>query len=118
MVIVVLWWAYSYISKQIRSVMGTDKPATAAAVSAPADFKPDDLIRYVPEPGRAMTVSSDRTLDAVMSGKFGPAVVMIYAHWCVHCRNMMDAFEAAAAESSVQFVRVEGQNAPITARKV
>jgi thiol-disulfide isomerase/thioredoxin len=57
------------------------------------------------------------TVTFILEGGFGSAVVMVYADWCVHCRNMMPAFEAAAAKSNVPFVRIQGQTAPVTSSK-
>jgi thiol-disulfide isomerase/thioredoxin len=42
---------------------------------------------------------------------------MVYAEWCVHCKNMMPAFESAAKSSSVPFVRVTGPQTPVSCSK-
>lgn len=42
----------------------------------------------------------------------GPGVLMVYATWCGHCKNMMPAFDAASTQTSVKFARIEGHKAP------
>jgi len=79
-------------------------------------FVETDHISFVPKAG-LHDVDSDKTVDAILSGAFGPAVVVFRAEWCQHCRNMEDALQIAAAESTVPFVRVSGQKTPVSNKK-
>ena len=80
------------------------KPALDAVV-----FSEDDVSSFTPTPGQVTDVQSDRTTYDLLQGKYGAVIVLLYADWCVHCKNMIKAFEDAAAVSSVPFVKVEGQ---------
>jgi thiol-disulfide isomerase/thioredoxin len=80
-------------------------------------FDSRDTIQYSPVPNKVFETASDMTVNAVLSGGLGEAVVLIYADWCVHCRNMMPAFESAAAKSSIPFIRIQGQSATVTSTK-
>lgn len=80
-------------------------------------FDMRDTVSYNPVPNKVFETVSDMTVNAVLSGGLGEAVVMIYADWCVHCRTLMPAFEAAAAKSNVPFIRIQGQSAPVTSTK-
>lgn len=42
----------------------------------------------------------------------GPAVLMVYANWCGHCKHMMPAFDHASTQTNVKFARIEGHKAP------
>ena len=81
------------------------------------NFDSRDAVSFMPVPNKVFDTTSDMTVNAVLDGGFGPAVVMVYAEWCVHCRNMMPAFEAAAAKANVPFVRVQGQLTPVVSQK-
>jgi thiol-disulfide isomerase/thioredoxin len=83
----------------------------------PAHFDSRDTIQYAPVLGHVLDTASDMTVNALLSGGLGPAVVMIYADWCRHCTDMMPAFEEAAVASGVQFVRIQGVAAPVTCQK-
>lgn len=80
-------------------------------------FDSRDTVAYNPVIGRVFDTSSDMTVNAVLSGGLGPAVVMIHAEWCRHCTDMMPAFDEAASKSSVAFVRIQGAAAPVTSTK-
>lgn len=103
-----------HITKRIISWTQKTKAAQAAA---PIQFDSRDTVSYSPVPQKVFDSVSDMTVNAVLSGGLGPAVVMIYADWCVHCKNMMPAFEEAASKSSVQFIRIQGNAAPVVAQK-
>lgn len=81
------------------------------------EFASSDVVNFVPKLGTVIDVSSDKTTDALLSGTFGPCVVVFVAEWCVHCKNMNDAFETAAKTSSVPFVRVQGPKVPVSGQK-
>lgn len=118
LVVVGLYWAYGVASRGVRGLLGPVEQPKAALTAAPTDFAPDDQVAFAPSAGSVTDLKSDKTLDAILSGAFGPAVVMVYADWCSHCRNMMDAYEAAAkGVSGVPFVRIQGREAPISSRK-
>lgn len=42
----------------------------------------------------------------------GPGILMVYATWCGHCKNMMPAFDQASTQTGVKFARIEGHKAP------
>ena len=125
LVAVGLYWAYSVSARVFKKMLGAPDAAKGEAVpgapiAGPTDFAPEDTVVFKPAAGAANDLTSDRTLDAILSGAFGPAVVMVYADWCSHCRNMMDAYEAAAKSAAaygVPFVRIQGREAPISSRK-
>lgn len=113
LVVSIVWFVMRFVNRMIAKAMGPK----AAATAAPTDFKPEDTVQFVPALKGPTTVTSDRTIDAVLRGTFGPAVVMFYADWCTHCKNMMEAFEAAAAVAGVPFVKIQGHQAPITSQQ-
>lgn len=41
----------------------------------------------------------------------GPGILMVYATWCGHCKNMMPAFDQASTMTAVKFARIEGHKA-------
>lgn len=88
-----------------------------AGPAAATDFAATDSVNFVPKAGAVIDVVSDKTTDALLSGAFGPCVVVFVAEWCVHCKNMNDAFEAAAKVASVPFVRVQGPKVPVSGQK-
>jgi thiol:disulfide interchange protein len=50
--------------------------------------------------------------DAENALKSGPSVVLLYAHWCHHCKVMMKAYnDAAAASPNIKWLRVEASAA-------
>ena len=104
-----VWWIYKFTEKMLSS----KKPSEILL-----DFAESDSIQFLPKAMKEPTeLKSDKTLHALLSGKLGPAVVMVYAHWCVHCSHMMPAFVEAAKLSSIPFVIMEGQYAPVTSKK-
>lgn len=103
-----------FMTKRVFA-MFQKKQANEAVV--PAHFDSRDTIQYSPVSGRVFDTASDMTVNALLSGGLGPAVVMIYADWCRHCTDMMPAFEEAAVASGVQFVRIQGVAAPVTCQK-
>ena len=113
LVLTVFWFLYRFVARMISKAMGPKTPETATL----ADFTQTDTVNYVPKPFSASNVDSDKTIDAILNGQFGPTVVMFYADWCTHCKNMTDAFESAAALSRVPFVRIQGQLAPVSSQK-
>ena len=113
-VLTVVWFLYRFVTRMISKAFGS-KPAS---LQAPAtDFSAGDAISYVPKPFSVTNVDSDKSIDAILSGQFGPTIVMFYADWCTHCKNMTDAFESAAVLSRVPFVRIQGQLAPVSSQK-
>ena len=101
---------YKYLMRMIR-------PPVKNVPQIVKDFSPADSVSFAPSLGKVVEVASDRTADAILSGVFGPAVVIFVADWCGHCRNIAAAYEAAAAESSIPFVRVKGDSAPVSSGK-
>jgi thiol-disulfide isomerase/thioredoxin len=113
-VLVVLWLLYNVGKRYLKAIL--EPPKEPAPVALPS-FQEADAVKFVPTTGAPIEVASDKTADAILSGSFGPAVVVFYADWCVHCKNMMDAYESAAIKASIPFVKVSGASAPVTGRK-
>lgn len=120
------WWTLTLIITALVAtaayIVGkrfiTNKLAGNVPVhGTPASFDSRDVVQFMPVPSKVMDTTSDMTVNAVLDGGFGPAVVMIYAEWCVHCKTMMPAYEAAAAKANIPFVRVQGQSAPVASQK-
>ena len=109
LVITVLWFLKKFLGRLVF-------PKSSAKVEVP-NFSINDTISFSPKLGEAIEVSSDMTADAVLSGKFGPAVVMVYAEWCLHCRNMTEAYSEAAKVASIPFVRIQGSTIPVSSAK-
>jgi thiol-disulfide isomerase/thioredoxin len=99
-----------------KRAYGLLKKSSSPAPLVPA-FDARDTVTYTPVPNKVFDTTSDMTVNAVLSGGLGEAVVLIYADWCVHCRTMMPAFESAAIKSSVPFIRIQGQSASVTSTK-
>jgi len=110
--LLVAWFALSFTTKLLFS-----KKNQFAQVAHATDFAETDLVQYSPKQSQVTQLESDRTLDALLSGMHGPCVVMVYAEWCSHCRNMMEAYEVAAKTSAIPFVRIEGMKAPVSSTK-
>lgn len=105
-----LTFAYKYVMRLV-------KPRSKPAPQIVKDFDPADQIVFVPKIGGVTEISSDRTVDALLSGQFGPIVLVFVADWCGHCKNISAAYEAAAASTDVPFVRVKGEFAPVSSNK-
>jgi thiol-disulfide isomerase/thioredoxin len=117
LVLVTLWFVYRVTTRTLKSLL---RPSTDNATKTPVEptFDESDIITWDSPKGGLHTVTSDRTIDAILSGTFGPAVVLVYADWCGHCKNMMAAFEESAKKSTiVPFIKVQGHHIPVTARK-
>jgi thiol-disulfide isomerase/thioredoxin len=112
LIISVLWFVLRFVNRMLAKAMGPKAPTAPST-----EFKPEDTISFVPQKGRVNVIESDKTVDAILKGQFGPAVVMYHADWCTHCKNMADAYESAAAESSVPFVKIQGHNAPVSSQQ-
>jgi len=116
-VLVTLWFLYRVSSRALKGLFQTNE-AKPVEVLKEADFNANDAVQYTARLGQVQEITSDRTIDAILNGTFGPAVVLVYAEWCGHCKNMMPAFEEAAKESKIPFVKVQGQHAPVSSRKL
>ena len=63
-----------------------------------------------------ITNDTDGINSLVGNGK--SKVVLVYATWCGHCRNMMKAYHAAASlERSVEWYRIEAASSPSVSRR-
>lgn len=114
-VVTLVWFVYGILSKSIKNLL--TPIADSAEVKAPVTFKDSDAVKFIPTAGEVQELTSDKTADAILSGTFGPAVVLVYAPWCTHCQSMTSAFDAAAKSSGVPFVKIQGSNAPVTSSK-
>lgn len=107
----VLYVAFNYARRIYKSYFADQKPAV------PLVFADADVVTFSPSLGSVLEVTSDKTMDALLSGQFGPCVVMVYAEWCSHCKNMEAAYAEAAAKSQVPFIKVPGAKAPVSGAK-
>jgi thiol-disulfide isomerase/thioredoxin len=117
LVLVTLWFVYRVTTRTLRSLLKPSNEVASKTLVEPT-FADSDVIDWASPKGGLHTVTSDRTVDAILSGTFGPAVVLVYADWCGHCKNMMAAYEEAARKATVvPFIKVQGHQIPVTARK-
>ena len=108
----IVWSVCAFLLVAIAYMMySAPKALPPAPSSAPAPLasKPTVSNHKVQE----LTSSEDG--DAFLKG--GPGILMAYAPWCGHCKNMMNAFEMASTQSSAKFARLEGQKAADFMRK-
>lgn len=115
-VLLLLWLVYRSASRMIAKAMGATPPAAEAKSAPPTEFKAEDTIQFTAAPGTLQTVESDRTLDAIVRGQFGPAVVLFYADWCTHCKNIQEAYESAAKQAGIHgvvFAKAQGHTVPV-----
>ena len=106
-----------YVSRRVMKSITASKPDQP---QIEAKFAVNDTVQFSPVSGKVFDTPSDMTVNAILAGGFGPAIVMIYADWCVHCRNMMPAYESAAAAAAslgVPLIRIQGAAAPVTCQK-
>lgn len=83
----------------------------------PARPMPPPPMKLVKSPHITDVETDIEGVNALAAGG-APKVVLVHAPWCGHCRNMMPAFvEAAAAERSVTWMRVDGNVAPSIVRR-
>lgn len=115
LVLTVAYYGSRYAVQRIKKLLA---PASPSAHQQPElSFSDKDSIQFRPVANGVTDLNSDKTTEAVLRGVFGPVVVMIYAEWCVHCKNMMAAFEEAAKQAKTPFVRAQGQFVPVAARR-
>ena len=108
-----LWLLYGFATRAMKTYFGGPAPAP----QVPKDFDVNDLVHFQPLFGQVTEIHSDRTLDAMLNGKFGPVVVLVYAEWCSHCKNMEMAYEDAAKLSKVPLVKINGNKAMVSTVK-
>lgn len=113
-VITFLWLLYRVASRAVSYVLA---PKAEPQAPAQASFAEADAVKFVPTTGSVTELESDRSVDAILSGAFGPAVVLFYATWCNHCVNMEAAYAAAAQAAKIPFVRIQGGKAPVSSQK-
>lgn len=106
-----LWLVYVFGSRALKRYFKTDEKVE------PKAFANEDAVAYGPRLSQVNEVKSDKTVDALLSGSLGPAVVLFGAEWCGHCKNMEPAYEAAAKQSHVPFIRVDGASVPVSSNK-
>lgn len=112
-VLVIVWFMYSVSQRYLKSIL-----APVPEAKTIPSFADSDVVKFVATSKTVPSeVTSDKTADAILSGAFGPAVVVFYADWCVHCQNMSAAYEEAAKAAGIPFVRVQGSLAPVSSRK-
>lgn len=110
MVLLLVWFLYKFSMRLFFK--------KAKKVEVVTTFSETDTVKLSTlNTGFVTEVDSDKTADAVLSGAFGPVVVVFYAPWCSHCKNMSEFYEAAAKASDVPFVRVLGSACPASVAK-
>lgn len=83
----------------------------------PARPMPPPPMQLVKSP-HIVDVETDIEGVNALAARGAPKVILVHAPWCGHCRNMMPAFvEAAAAERSVTWMRIDGNVAPSVVRR-
>lgn len=61
-------------------------------------------------PTKVLDLQNGDEADGFLSQ--GPAILMVYATWCGHCKNMMPAYDQVSTQTNVKFARIEGHKAP------
>jgi thiol-disulfide isomerase/thioredoxin len=61
-------------------------------------------------PTKVFDLRTEAEAEEFVAGDKG--VLMVYAPWCGHCKNMMPAYDSASLKTPVKFARLEGSNAP------
>jgi len=107
----IVWLLCAFLLLAIAYVMysAPEKVQPLPAQPTPAPAKPSVENHKVAE------LSSSEDGDSFL--KSGPGILMAYAPWCGHCKNMMNAYEMASTQSPVKFARLEGQKAADFMRK-
>jgi len=94
----------------LNRFMKNDAPPTESARAMAAQPQAPEVLEKSPF---VKDVHSDSEALSVMNASGKPKVVLVHAPWCGHCRNMMGSFvQAASMEPSVEWLRVDGNNAP------
>jgi hypothetical protein len=93
-----------------------DAPLPLPRASAEsASTKPSTSPQTV-RPNKVIDLLGNEAAD-VFLGKKEPGILMAYAPWCGHCKNMMPAFESASTKTNVRFARIEGSSAQLFMQK-
>jgi thiol-disulfide isomerase/thioredoxin len=61
-------------------------------------------------PNNVRDLVGNESAEAFLADK-SPGLLMVYAPWCGHCKNMMPAYESASTKTQRRFARLEGSTA-------
>ena len=86
-------------------------PKSTSAPPAPMLMASPPPVPQVSKENRGPTKVFDLNNQAEAE-EFSNGILMVYAPWCGHCKNMMPAFDMASTQTQVQFARLEGSKAP------
>jgi len=84
-----------------------ESPATPSMAVYASPSPPPTVSKENRGPTKVFDLNNESEADA-----FSDGILMVYAPWCGHCKNMMPAYDMASTQSKVQFARLEGSKAP------
>ena len=121
-------WSYIAIGLLIIGILyllfaypKTDRappPIVRAPNAASASPSPVEQLKGAPAPhasngGSSKVVELQTYEETALFLSKGPGILLVYAPWCGHCKNMMPAYDGASNVSALtKFAKVEGSKVP------